>query len=196
MDKTEREKMLANELYLASDPELYEMYLQVQRLLYRFNATAPDELALRQELIRSLFGEVGANPVIQPNFRCDYGRHIFAKDNLYMNYDCVILDCNRVEFGNNVMLAPGVHIYAAYHPLSVSIRRTGLELAAPVSIGDDVWIGGRAIICPGVRIGDGSTIGAGSVVTRDVPPNVFAAGNPCRVIRELSPEERVPPGIE
>lgn len=186
MAKTEREKMLADELYLANDPELYEMYLQAQRLLHRFNATAPDDTVIRQKLIQSLFGAVGSNPNIQPPFRCDYGCHILAKDNLYMNYDCVILDCNRVEFGHNVLLAPGVHIYTAYHPLSVSVRRTGRELAAPVTIGDDVWIGGRAIICPGVRIGDGSTIGAGSVVTNDIPAHVLAAGNPCRVIRELS----------
>ncbi|NJR38479.1 MAG: sugar O-acetyltransferase [Leptolyngbyaceae cyanobacterium CSU_1_4] len=185
MAKTEREKMLANEPYLASDPELRDLLKKAQNLLYAFNFSRPNENEKREEIIQSLFGAIGQNFEIQPPFRCDYGCHIYAKENLYINYDCVILDCNHVYIGRNVLLAPRVQIYTAYHPLDAETRRSGLERAAPITIGDDVWIGGGAILCPGVQIGNNTTIGAGSVVTRDVPDNVVAAGNPCRVIRAV-----------
>ncbi|MBC7541494.1 MAG: sugar O-acetyltransferase, partial [Candidatus Sericytochromatia bacterium] len=138
-----------------------------------------------QRLLQDLFGHVGARIEIEPPFRCEYGSNISLGDGVYMNFDCVILDCAAVRLGNNVACGPGVHIYAATHPLTADIRVQGPELAKPVTIGNNVWIGGRAIICPGVTIGDNTTIGAGSVVTRDVPANVLAAGNPCRVVREL-----------
>lgn len=185
MPQTEREKMLANELYYAADPELVQMHRQAQRLLMTFNNTSCDQTDQRQQLIQSLFGEIGQNAEIKPNFRCDYGCHIFAGDNLYINYDCTILDCNTVTIGNDVMMAPGVHIYTAYHPTDPSVRQAGLEQAAPIVIGNNVWIGGRAIICAGVTIGENTTIGAGSVVIRDLPANVIAVGNPCRVVRSL-----------
>ncbi len=186
MSKTEREKMLADELYLSlADPELQRMMGVAQELLYPFNHTHPDEHLQRAEIIRKLFGSIGKNFTIKPPFMCDFGCHIYAKDNLYINYDCIILDCNEVRFGNNVMLAPRVQIYTAYHPLDPVVRRSGLELAAPITIGDDVWIGGGAIICPGVTIGDRTTIGAGSIVTRDIPADVVAVGSPCRVIKNL-----------
>ena len=186
MSKTEREKMLANELYLSlNDPELQMMMVAAQELLYPFNHARPDEDETRAEIIRKLFGSIGANFIIKPPFVCDFGCHIYAKDNLFINYDCIILDCNEVRFGHNVMLAPRVQIYTAYHPLDPAMRRSGLELAAPITIGDDVWIGGGAIICPGVTIGDRTTIGAGSIVTRDIPADVVAVGSPCRVIRKL-----------
>ncbi|PSB50301.1 sugar O-acetyltransferase [Chamaesiphon polymorphus] len=186
MSQTEREKMLANEPYFSiSDPELQMMMAAAQELLYPFNHSRPDEYDRRAEIISKLFGSIGKNFTIKPPFMCDFGCHIHAKDNLFINYDCVILDCNEVRIGNNVMFAPKVQIYTAYHPLDPEIRRSGLEMAAPITIEDDVWIGGGAIVCPGVTIGAGTTIGAGSVVTRNIPANVVAVGNPCRVIRNL-----------
>ncbi len=184
MQKTELEKMLANEPYIALDPELERMQTQTQHLLYTFNSSLPDEAEKRREMIQALFGAVGANFEVKPPFRCDYGCHIYAKDNLYINYDCVILDCNKVYLGSNVLLAPKVQLYTAYHPLDPDTRRSGLEMAAPITLGDNVWIGGGAIVCPGVTIGDNTTIGAGSVVTKNIPANMIAAGNPCRVLRE------------
>lgn len=183
--RTEKQKMLAGELYRASDAELVADRLRARALTRRFNATTEEETSEREALLRALLGRVEGRLEIEPPFRCDYGEHIEVGDNLYMNFGCVILDCARVRIGRNVFCGPGVQIYAATHPLDPGIRSEGLESALPVTIGDDVWLGGGVIVCPGVTIGRGSTIGAGSVVTRDVPPNVFAAGNPCRVIREL-----------
>jgi len=177
--------MLAGESYIALDPELTEMHLRAQRILHAFNLSLPDATEERQSLIQKLLGTLGTNSEIKPPFRCDYGSHIFSGDRLFINYDCVILDCNVVRFGDRVLLGPKVQIYTATHSLDPVERRDGWEFALPVEIGSDVWIGGGATICPGVTIGEGSTIGAGSVVIRDVPPKVFAAGNPCRVIRGL-----------
>lgn len=178
--------MLAGEPYVALDPELEAMNLRAQELIYSFNFSKPSEIAERAEIIKKLFGAVGFGTVVKPPFYCDYGSHIYAGDKLFVNYDCVILDCNKVFIGNNVMIAPKVQIYTATHPFELELRRLEIEMALPVKIGDDVWIGGGAIICPGVEIGSGTTIGAGSVVTKSIPPNVLAAGNPCRVIRDLS----------
>ncbi len=185
MEKTEREKMLSNELYLATDSELKGMYNKAKNLLHAFNTSHPDEIEKREEIIHTLFGAIGQKFEIQPPFQCDYGCHIYAKENLYINCDCIILDCNHVYIGRNVLLAPKVQIYTAYHPSDAETRRSGLEMAAPITIGDDVWIGGGVILCPGVKVGDNTTIGAGSIVTRNIPSNVIAAGNPCRVIREV-----------
>jgi maltose O-acetyltransferase len=185
MNETEREKMLANEPYIAIDPELENMRKKAQNLYYYFNKSLPDETEKRSQIIKNLFGSIGRVFTIVPPFYCDYGCHIHVRENLYMNYDCIILDCNEVYIGNNVLFAPRVQIYTAYHPLDAETRRTGIEMAAPVTIGDDVWIGGGAIICPGVTIGNNTTIGAGSIVTKDIPANVLAVGNPCRVIRNL-----------
>jgi maltose O-acetyltransferase len=187
MNKTAREKMLANEPYIADDPELKSMDEKAQKLLHTFNFSLPNEHEKRREIVQNLFGAIGQVFVVKPPFRCDYGCHIYAKENLYINYDCVILDCNRVYLGNNVFLAPKVQIYTAYHPLDAETRRSGLEMAMSITIGDDVWIGGGAIVCPGVNIGNNTTIGAGSVVAKDIPANVVAVGNPCRVIKTLEP---------
>ena len=184
-EKTEREKMLDGELYLATDEELTRMHINARQLLHSFNFSHPNELERQKELIYGLFGEVGDNFTVKPPFYCDYGCHITAGNNLYINYDCTILDCNRVDLGNNVLLAPKVQIYTAYHPTDPEIRLTGKEYAAPVIIGDNVWLGGGVIVCPGVKIGKNVTIGAGSVVTKDLPDNVVAAGNPCRVVKEI-----------
>jgi maltose O-acetyltransferase len=183
--RSEREKMLAGEPYVAADPELAGMNMRAQELLHAFNTSAPSAAEGRREVIRKLFGAVGEGFDVKPPFFCDYGSNVYAGDGLFINYDCVILDCNVVRIGDNVLIGPKVQIYTARHPFEPDVRRTLIETASPVHIGDDVWIGGGAIICPGVRVGSGSTVGAGSVVTRDVPERVVAAGNPCRVIREL-----------
>lgn len=183
-EKTEREKMLNGELYWAMNEELATMQARASQLLHQFNFSQPQQVDLQIDLILSLFGNIGSNFIIKPPFYCDYGCHIFAGNNLYINYDCTILDCNTVHIGNNVLLAPKVQIYTAYHPTDPEIRLSGKELAAPITIGDNVWVGGGAIVCPGVTIGSNVTIGAGSIVTKNIPDNVIAAGNPCRVIKE------------
>lgn len=177
--------MLAGELYVAADPELVAERKRARRLARLYNQTTEEQTSERESLLRELLGSAGSRIEIEPPFRCDYGSNIHAGDGLYMNFDCVILDCAPVRIGSDVACGPGVHIYAATHPLEAAERIKEPELAKPVTIGNNVWIGGGSIICPGVTVGDNSTIGAGSVVTRDIPPNVFAAGNPCRVIREL-----------
>lgn len=184
-EKSEREKMLAGELYLASDPELADGSLRAARLLQQYNQTVAGDRAHRTKILQELLGQVGTEPQIVPPFHCDYGSHIFVGDRFYMNYGGVILDCNTVHIGNDVLCAPYVQIYTAHHPIDPTLRLTGRELASPIRIGNNVWIGGGVIICPGVTIGDNTTIGAGSVVTKDIPDNVVAVGNPCRVIRSV-----------
>ena len=183
--RSERERMLAGELYRSDDPELHVLRTKARRLMRLFNQSLETELERRSELLRELFGRVGSPIEIEPPFYCDYGRHIFAGDQLYMNFGCVILDCAEVHIGDSVFCGPYVQLYTAYHPTDARERCAGLELAASIHIGHRVWLGGGTIVCPGVTIGDDTTIGAGSVVTRDIPPNVVAAGNPCRVLRQL-----------
>ncbi|MBC7920652.1 MAG: sugar O-acetyltransferase [Ferruginibacter sp.] len=178
--------MLDGELYVAADPELVAMRRQARDLTRAFNQTTADEMPRRTEILRRLFGAVGERIEIEPPFYCDYGSYIFAGDGLFMNFNCVILDCATVHLGRNVMMGPAVQIYGAHHPLRANERIQGPELASPIRIGDNVWLGGGAIVCPGVTIGDNTTIGAGSVVTKSVPANVLAAGNPCRVIRTIA----------
>ncbi len=180
---SEKAKMLAGELYLANDPELTSDHLRAQAILARFNASSADEDALRLELLRALFSFFGDGAVAKPSIRCDYGYNISIGARSFINYDSILLDCNRITIGEEVQIAPGVHIYTATHPTDAKIRRSGLEYALPVVIGDGAWIGGGAIICPGVTIGENTVVGAGSVVTRSLPANVIAAGNPCRVLR-------------
>ncbi|MCP3099075.1 sugar O-acetyltransferase [Myxococcus sp. K15C18031901] len=185
MAKTEKEKMLAGELYLCNDPELVAARARARRLLRAFNDTLMEDAAPRRTLLGQLIGELGEGVYIEPPFHCDYGAFIRLGARVYMNFQCVILDCNRVTIGDDVAFGPNVHVYAATHPLDADERIKGPELAKPVAIGAKTWVGGGSIILPGVTIGEGVTIGAGSVVTRDVPPYVLAAGNPCRVIRSL-----------
>ncbi|MDO8682266.1 MAG: sugar O-acetyltransferase [Armatimonadota bacterium] len=177
--------MFAGELYLASDPELVIERKNARRLTRLFNQTTEEEEDKRKEILHELFGKLGPNVEIEPPFYCDYGKYTFAGDHLYMNFGCVILDCNEVHIGDHVMFAPYVQICAAYHPTDAKIRTSGPELAAPIHIGNNVWLGAGVIVCPGVTIGDNTTIGAGSVVVKDIPANVVAAGNPCRVIKSL-----------
>jgi maltose O-acetyltransferase len=154
-------------------------------LLAQYRNTDPTEIDTRYALLGELLGGVGKSVEIEPPFFCDYGSNIYLGENFYANFNCVILDPAEVRIGDNVFLGPGVHLYTAYHPLDPTERNSGYESAKPIWIGNSVWIGGGAIIQPGVRIGENVTIGAGSVVTRDIPSNVVAAGVPCRVIREL-----------
>ncbi|RUL81423.1 sugar O-acetyltransferase [Tautonia sociabilis] len=177
--------MLAGEPYVATDPELVAARGRARVLLASYNATLPEEEQRRRELLQLLIGRLGDGVWIEPPFSCDYGEFLELGTDVYLNFHCVFLDCNRIRVGDRTKFGPAVQVYAASHPLCPAERREGRELALPVTIGADVWVGGGAIICPGVTIGDGTTIGAGSVVTRDVPPNVLAAGNPCRVIRSL-----------
>lgn len=183
-EKTEREKMLSGELYDASDPALAAARLWARNLYRRFNAS--DDEDEQAAILRDLLGRMGKSVSINPPFYVDYGPNIYLGDRVYMNLGCTILDCAEVRIGDNVMLGPNVQIYAATHPVEAVLRIAGLELARPVTIGDNVWIGGGAIICPGVTVGKNTTIGAGAVVTKNVPANVVAAGNPARVIRVLS----------
>lgn len=183
---TEREKMLSGELYLASDPELVELHAKALDLLHDFNTLHPRKISERKNILRQLFGKLGQTFSITPPFYCDYGCHIFAGENLYINSDCTILDCAEVHIGDNVLIATKVQLYAAYHPTDPTLRLTQKELAEPIHIGNNAWIGGGVIICPGVSIGANTTIGAGSVVTKDIPDNVVAVGNPCKVIKSVA----------
>jgi len=182
-DKTEKEKMLAGDLYLAFGETLFEERQAAMDLLYEFNKLHPRKAEERKAYIRKLFGAVGENFWIEQRFHCDYGYNIRVGDNFYANVGCTILDCAPVTIGDNVLLAPNVSLYTAGHPTDTEQRVSGLEYAHPISIGNNVWIGGGAIVLPGISIGDNTIIGAGSVVTKDIPANVIAVGNPCRVIR-------------
>lgn len=184
---SEREKMLSGQLYNAMDAELVAGRRRARDLLGRFNTTADAEIDLRRDICTSLFGAVGS-VIIEPPFYCDYGTNIYIGERVFFNFDCVVLDPAEVHIGDDVLFGPAVQIYTATHPMQAHVRRQGLESALPVHIGSNVWVGGGAIVCPGVRIGDGSVIGAGAVVTRDIPAGVFAAGNPCRLIREIEQE--------
>jgi maltose O-acetyltransferase len=182
---TELDLMLAGELYDPSDPVLVAMRHQARQLTSEYNRTASTDAAGRQSLLETLLGQSGVGLDLQPPFFCDYGAHIEVGANVFMNFNCIILDCAKVVLGDQVMMGPNVQLYTATHPLDAAARCSGRELAAPIHIGRRVWLGGGAIVCPGVSIGEDSTIGAGSVVTKDIPARVFAAGNPCRVIRHL-----------
>ncbi|HSN77530.1 MAG TPA: sugar O-acetyltransferase [Anaerolineae bacterium] len=181
----EKDKMLAGELYNAADPQLVAERSRCRWLLKQYNDSRDDEPELRWRLLHELLGAQGADLYIEPPFYCDYGSNISAGQGVYFNFNCIVLDVAAVAIGDNVLFGPNVQIYTATHPVEWNERASGLEFAKPITIGSHVWVGGSAVICPGVRIGDRTVIGAGSVVTRDIPSDVFAAGNPCRVIRKL-----------
>lgn len=181
--RSEREKMLAGESYNIFDPELEAQRRRVKELLRLFNsAPAGPE---RQSVLEQLLGHVGAGAMVEPPFCCSYGRNTHLGDNVFLNSLCVILDNNEVHIGDRVQIGPSVQIYCAAHPLAIEPRIQGWEVAKPIVIEREAWIGGGAILLPGVRIGRGAVVGAGAVVTRDVPANTVAAGNPARVIREI-----------
>ena len=179
---TERERMLAGELYDPLDPELVTARDRARDLCQDLNATREGQQAERRRLLRELLGAGGDDVWVQPPFYCDYGANIYLGTRCFFNFNCVVLDVCAVTVGDYTLFGPAVQIYTATHPMDAALRRTR-EFAKPISIGSDVWVGGAAIICPGVTIGSRAVIGAGSVVTRDIPADVFAAGNPCRVVR-------------
>lgn len=183
---SEYELMLANEMYAPADEELQTMRQAARRLMYRFNQSDPDNQADRRSILLELLGKIGINSEIEPPFYCDYGSLIFLGENVFINFNCVLLDCSKITIGDNCMIAPGCQILTAYHPLEAKLRNSGRELAAPITIGNNVWLGAGVIVLPGVTIGDGAVIGAGSIVTKSVPANSLAVGNPARVIREIN----------
>lgn len=182
---TEKEKMLAGDMYQPNDPILLKEREKARLLFQRINAMDETQKSDRVTLCYQLFGSAGSDLYIEPPFFCDYGYNIIAGENVFINYNCCILDVMPVVLGNNVMIAPNVQIYTATHPLEAKARNSGREFAKPITIGDNVWIGGGAIICPGVNIGNGSVIAAGAVVVKDVPNNVLVGGNPARVLKTI-----------
>ncbi|MGN6266898.1 MAG: sugar O-acetyltransferase [Ginsengibacter sp.] len=183
--KSEKEKMISGELYSPLDAVLTEERQKARLLLKKLNDSLESDVHTGTAILKQLLPNAGDGLWIQPPFYCDYGYNINTGRNVFLNFNCVILDVAPVSIGSRVMMGPNVQIYAAGHPLDHKERASGLEFGKPVIIGDDVWIGGSAIICPDVFIGKRCVIGAGSVVTKDIPAGVFAAGNPCKVIREL-----------
>ncbi len=181
----EWQKMLNGEIYNAIHPELQKRLAQTREKIWEFNNLRPSEISQQQDIIRNLLGACGENFVINQPFRCDYGCNIFIGNNFFANFNLTILDEAQVKIGNNVFIGPNVSMYTACHPLNADERNTGIEWAEPITIGNSVWIGGNVTIVPGVTIGDNVVIGAGSVVTKDIPSNVVAVGNPAKVIKHI-----------
>ncbi|EUJ27914.1 maltose O-acetyltransferase [Listeria cornellensis FSL F6-0969] len=185
---TEREKMISGEMYRPGDAELVADRVRARELCAKINSVVSDSDE-REVHIRELVGMAGKAVYMEPNVRLDYGYNLEVGDYFYANFDCVFLDCAPIKIGDNCMFAPGVHVYTAYHPLDATERNSGQELAKSVTIGNNVWVGGRSVINPGITIGDNAVIGSGSVVTKDVSANTVVAGNPARVIRQLNQQE-------
>jgi maltose O-acetyltransferase len=184
--ETEKEKMLTGRPYDSSDPQLKRDRLRAREFCYRLNGLSPEIFEKEREyLIEQLLGEK-SDLYITPPFQCDYGTNISVGQNVYFNFNCVVLDVVRITIGDNVLFGPNVQLLTASHPINPLERRSGLEFGREIEIGDDVWVGGGVIICPGVKVGEGAVIGAGGVVTNDVLPNTVVAGNPCKVIKSLT----------
>ena len=177
--------MLSGELYNALDPELSKERLRTRLLIKELNDSREDQAEVRAHILKELIPHADEGLWIQPPFYCDYGTNIIIGEKVFFNFNCVVLDVMQVKIGSRTLFGPNVQVYTATHPMDFKERASGLEFAKPITIGEDVWVGGSAVICPGVTIGDRAVIGAGSVVTKDIPSDVFAAGNPCKVIREL-----------
>ena len=186
----QKERMLAGLPYKAWLDGLAEERLENKKRVFRFNNMEPDKFEEKIKLIKEIFGKTGENVFVEAPFHCDYGYNIEVGENFFANYNLTILDVGKVKIGANAQIAPNVSIYTAGHPVHPESRNTGYEYGIPITIGDNVWIGGSVTILPGVTIGSNVVIGAGSVVTRDLPDNVIAAGNPCRVIRTITEEDR------
>lgn len=187
---TEKTKMIEGKPYKASDAELVLERKFAKELLFTYNTLAPKEIDQRHEILKKLLGNLGKKFHIEAPFRCDYGYNIEIGENFYSNYNFLILDCAKVSIGDNVLMGPNVSIYTAGHPLHYELRNLEVEYAFPVTIGNNVWIGGNVVINPDVCIGNNSVVGSGSVVTKDIPDNVIAVGNPCRVFREITDEDK------
>ncbi|MEM8873345.1 MAG: holo-ACP synthase [Planctomycetota bacterium] len=189
-ERADYERLHRGMTYRMGDPLMGDLIDTAKRLAERYNMTSNDDVAEREALLQQLFGSVGERPAVLPPFHCDYGRHIHVGDRFFANHGCVFLDCATIRFGDDCFLGPHVQIYTPHHPIDPTRRAERYETAHPVTVGDRVWIGGNAVILPGVTIGSDTTIGAGSVVTKDIPAGVVAVGNPCRVIREKLDEDR------
>lgn len=177
--------MIAGKMYCPEDPQLVSDRQNARRLVRLYNQTDETESEKRMQLLKEMLGSTGEDIYIEPTFRCDYGYNIHVGANFYANFDCCILDVCEVHIGDNCMFAPGVQIYTATHPLDPIERNSGRELGKPITIGDNVWIGGSAVVNPGVTIGDNVVVASGAVVTKDVPDNVVVGGNPARIIKEI-----------
>lgn len=187
---TEYEKMIAELPYVSADESCKRKMRANKQRIYEFNNLPPERFAEGPELLKKIFGKTGKNVYVEQPFHCDYGINIEVGENFYANYNCVILDVAKVKIGDNVMFAPNVALYTAGHPVYPDTRNSGVEYGIGITIGNNVWLGGNVVVLPGVKIGDNAVIGAGSVVTKDVPSNVIAAGNPCRIIREITQEDK------
>lgn len=191
IDNREYQRMIKGELYSAANNQALSNLAEKGRLLNEsYNKLSRQNKAQRSEVLKKMLGSLGKNPTIESPFYIDYGVNIHIGDNFYANFDCMFLDSDIITIGDDVMMGPSVRIYAATHPIDPDVRTRGLELTAPVTIGDKCWIGGSVVIVPGVEIGANTIIGAGSVVTKNIPANVIAAGNPCRVIRPIDENDR------
>jgi maltose O-acetyltransferase len=184
-EKTNKEKMLAGELYMA-DATLQADHMKVQQLVFEYNQSNPADAEKRTNMLRGIFDEVGERVTVRSPFQVDYGYNIKIGAGTFINFNAVFLDCCKITIGENCQIAPGVQFYTATHPLDAETRKSGLESAKPITIGNNVWLGGNAIICPGVTIGDNTVVGAGAVVTKNLPANVLAVGNPAKIIKQLS----------
>ena len=186
----QKERMLAGLPYKAWLDGLSEERIENKKKIYEYNHCKPEDSAKMDELIRDILGKAGVNVHIEAPFHCDYGKNIEVGDNFYTNYNCIILDVGRVTIGNNVLFAPNTALYTAGHPIHPDSRNSGYEYGIGITIGNNVWLGGNVVVNPGVHIGNNVVIGSGSVVTKDIPDNVIAVGNPCKVIRKITEEDR------
>lgn len=186
----EREKMMAGYVYNANDEELVQERLKSKELCFQYKNISPLDLETRKSIIKKLIGKIGENFWIEPTIYCDYGSNVEIGENFYSNHNLVILDCGKVTFGDNVFVGPNCGFYAADHSLDVEERNTNKEFSKPIKVGDNVWFGGSVCVLPGVTIGSNSVIGAGSVVTKDIPDGVLAFGNPCRVARKITENDK------
>lgn len=187
---TEKEKMLSGKIYNANyDEELIKERTNTQDLCYEYNQLKPSHFEARKELLLKILGKIEKTFLIEQPFLCDYGYNIELGENFYSNHNLTILDPGKVIFGDNVFIGPNCGFYTAGHPIDRVLRNEGLEYAKPITVGNDVWFGGNVVVLPGVTIGNNVVIGAGSVVTHDIPSNVVAAGNPCQIIREIVEKE-------
>ena len=188
---TEKEKMLNGELYIPADDMLTKERLYCKNLCYQYNQLSPLEKDKKDDLIKKLLKKTGKNFCIEPNFYCDYGYNIEIGENFYSNHNLVILDPAKVIFGDNVFIGPNCGFYSATHPIVSSERNTQKEFAKSIFVGNDVWFGGNVVVLPGVKIGSNVVIGAGSVVTKSIPNNCVAAGNPCKVLRAITDKDKL-----
>lgn len=188
--RSQKERMLSGDLYIADDPELAKDFHKAKRLLREYNQTTEYQEADRQTILKDLFKQSGKKIHIEPPFHTDYGCNTVIGENFYSNYDCIILDIANVKIGDNVMFGPRVGLYTAGHPIDAVIRNEHYEYGKPITIGNNVWVGGNVVFNPGVTVGDNVVIGSGSIVTKDIPSSVIAVGNPCKVLRKINDQDK------